>query len=165
MKNLLKSLKSKAMLQIALFAALFGVMDVFIEMKKKTEEQTTYSVTLEDLLHAQTETDGEAGGAGGGGADGEDGGGTPGGGGNNGESDELIKCRTVEKRVTLSSTLCNGKSYPHKESVEYSCLSGSTGTCISGKTTIFTTYNSNCVLQTSTGVGGVVQLINCAAIP
>ena len=62
------------MLQIALFAALFGVMDVFIEMKKKTEEQTTYSVTLEDLLHAQTETDGEAGGAGGGGADGEDGG-------------------------------------------------------------------------------------------
>ena len=46
-----------------------------MQMMEKTEEQVTYSITLEDLLHAQTETDGEAGGA-----DGEDGGGTPGGG-------------------------------------------------------------------------------------
>ena len=47
------------MLQIAIFATLFVLMDIFIEMNKKTEEQTTYSITLENLLHAQTETDGE----------------------------------------------------------------------------------------------------------
>ena len=50
------------MLQIATFATLFVLMDTLIEMNKKTEEQTTYSVTLEDLLHAQTETNGETGG-------------------------------------------------------------------------------------------------------
>ena len=140
-------------------------------LKSKKRE---YSITLEDLLHAQTETNGESGGGGadgenGGGGAGEETGGGTGGGGTDGDTTEEepvpITCRTVESRVTLSSTICNGKSYPHKESVEYSCLSGSTGTCISGKTTIFTTYNSGCVLQTSTGVGGIVQLINCAAIP
>ena len=60
------------MLRIAMFATLFVLMDIFIEMNQKTEEQTTYSITLEDLLHAQTETNGENGG---GGADGENGGG------------------------------------------------------------------------------------------
>ena len=35
MKTLLKSLKSKAMLRIAMFATLFVLMDIFIEMKKK----------------------------------------------------------------------------------------------------------------------------------
>ena len=62
MKKLLKPLKTKAMLRIAVFATLFVLMDTLIEMNKKTEEQTTYSVTLEDLLHAQTETNGETGG-------------------------------------------------------------------------------------------------------
>ena len=60
------------------FATLFVLMDIFIEMNKKTEEQTTYSITLENLLHAQTETDGEAGGSG---TDGETDGGTNTGGG------------------------------------------------------------------------------------
>ena len=78
------------MLRIAMFATLFVLMDTFIEMKKKIEEQVTYSITLEDLLHAQNETDGEnggggsdgeaGGGAGGGGSDGEAGGGAGGGG-------------------------------------------------------------------------------------
>ena len=72
------------MLRIAVFSTLFVLMDTFIEMNKKTEEQVTYSVTLEDLLHAQTETNGESGGggadgeAGGGGADGEAGSGAGG---------------------------------------------------------------------------------------
>ena len=70
------------MLRIAAFATLFVLMDTLIEMNQKTEEQVTYSITLEDLLHAQTETDGEAGGSGtggqtgGGGTGGDTGGGT-----------------------------------------------------------------------------------------
>ena len=60
------------MLQIAIFAAFFGVMSHFMEMMEETEEQVTYSITLESLLHAQNETNGENGG---GGADGEAGGG------------------------------------------------------------------------------------------
>ena len=47
------------MLRIAVFATLFVLMDTFIEMKKKTEEQTTYSITLEDLAQANSEADGE----------------------------------------------------------------------------------------------------------
>ena len=84
MKKLIECLKSKAMLRIAVFATLFVLMDTFIEMNKKTEEQVTYSITLEDLLHAQTETNGETGGTGGGGTDGETGGGTGGTGGGTG---------------------------------------------------------------------------------
>ena len=59
MKKLLKPFKSKAMLQIALFAALFGVMSHFMEMMEQTEEQTTYSITLENLASANIEADGE----------------------------------------------------------------------------------------------------------
>ena len=73
MKKLIKCSKSKAMLRIAMFATLFVLMDTFIEMNKKTEEQTTYSVTLENLALGNGETDGEN--TGGGGADGETGGG------------------------------------------------------------------------------------------
>ena len=73
------------MLRIAMFATLFVLMDTFIEMKKKTEEQVTYSITLENLASANIEADGENGG---GGADGENGGGgageETGGGGTNG---------------------------------------------------------------------------------
>ena len=50
------------MLQIAMFAALFVLMDIFIEMSQKTEEQVTYSITLENLAQANIEADGEAGG-------------------------------------------------------------------------------------------------------
>ena len=39
MKNLLKSLKSKAMLQIAMFAAIFGLMTLFMEMNEKTKNK------------------------------------------------------------------------------------------------------------------------------
>ena len=60
--------------------AIFGLMELFVQMNKKTEAQTTYSITLENLLHAQSETNGETGGGtGGGGTDGETGGGTGGG--------------------------------------------------------------------------------------
>ena len=56
-------------------AVLFGAVELTHQLTK-TEEQTTYSITLENLLHAQTETDGETGGTGGGGGtDGETGGG------------------------------------------------------------------------------------------
>ena len=48
------------MLRIAVFATLFVLMDTFIEMKTKTEDQVTYSITLEDLVHANSESDGEA---------------------------------------------------------------------------------------------------------
>ena len=61
MKNLLKRLKSKAMLRITIFATLFVLLDIFMEMNKKTEEQVTYSVTLENLASANVETDGETG--------------------------------------------------------------------------------------------------------
>ena len=61
--------KKKVALKFATFAALFGLMTLFMQMMVETEEQTTYSVTLEDLAHGQSETNGEAGG--GGGADGE----------------------------------------------------------------------------------------------
>ena len=44
-----------------MFATLFVLMDTFIEMNKKTEEQTTYSITLENLAQANIESDGEAG--------------------------------------------------------------------------------------------------------
>ena len=84
MKKLTKCLKSKAMLRIAMFTTLFVLLDTFIEMNKKTEEQVTYSITLESLLQAQNETNGEAVGVGGGGADGETGGGGTGGGGETG---------------------------------------------------------------------------------
>ena len=52
-------------------------MDLFIEMNKKTEEQTTYRTTLENLALGNGETNGETGGTGGG-TDGESGGGTVG---------------------------------------------------------------------------------------
>ena len=50
------------MLRIAMFATLFVLMDTLIEMNKKTEEQVTYSITLENLAQANIETNGEAGG-------------------------------------------------------------------------------------------------------
>ena len=59
----------KVTLQVAAFAALFGLMTFFMEMMEETEEQVTYSITLQDLANANSEADGEN--TGGGGADGE----------------------------------------------------------------------------------------------
>ena len=106
----MKNSNKKVALQYATFAALFVLLDTFIEMKKKTEEQTTYSITLEDLAHGQSETNGEAGGTGGG-ADGETGGttgGTTGGGtGNNVRTyyeDYYNKTEIVTRRIVINPT-------------------------------------------------------------
>ena len=92
------------MLRIAMFATLFVLLDTLIEMNKKTEEQTTYSITLEDLIHAQTETNGEnGGGTGGSGTDGETGGTTGGqteGGGTDGTPQAGLHTRDVSKTIT-----------------------------------------------------------------
>ena len=50
----------KVALQVATFAAIFGLMCLFMDMMEKTEEQTTYSITLQDLANANVEADGEA---------------------------------------------------------------------------------------------------------
>ena len=55
------------MLQVATFAALFGLMSFFMQMMGENEEQTTYSITLESLALGNGETDGENGGGTGGG--------------------------------------------------------------------------------------------------
>ena len=47
------------MCRIAIFATLFVLMDIFMEMNKKTEEQVTYSITLANLASANIEADGE----------------------------------------------------------------------------------------------------------
>ena len=113
MKKLIECSKSKAMLRIAMFATLFVLMDILIEMNKKTEEQTTYSITLENLAHGQNgETNGENGGGtdgetggGGGSIDGETGGGgttggtTTGGGGINGTPQAGKHKRDVTKKI------------------------------------------------------------------
>ena len=54
----MKKQSKKVALQFATLAALFGLMSLFMEMTEETEEQTTYSITLENLVHAQSETDG-----------------------------------------------------------------------------------------------------------
>ena len=89
-------------LQCATFAALFGLMSFFMEMMNETEEQTTYSITLQDLALGNSETAGENGG--GGGTDGESGNGgdTTGGG-----TGTVVKC-------DLCVVKTNGK-------VKYSC--------------------------------------------
>ena len=81
-----------------------------MEMMEETEEQTTYSVTLESLLHAQSETNGEAGG---GGTDGESGGGESGTGGETEQketaSDERCPPRyDISYNVTLTTTNLTG---------------------------------------------------------
>ena len=54
----------KVALQVATFAAIFGLMSFFMQMMEEPEEQTTYSITLENLAHGNGETDGENGGGG-----------------------------------------------------------------------------------------------------
>ena len=83
------------MLRIAMFTTLFVLMDIFIGMNKKTEEQVTYSITLENLIHAQSETNGETGGTGGSGTDGE-----TGRGGTDGTPQAGLHTRDVSKTIT-----------------------------------------------------------------
>ena len=61
--------KKRVALQCATFAALFGLMCLFMDMMEETKEQTTYSIMLEDLALGSGETNGENGG--GGSSDGE----------------------------------------------------------------------------------------------
>ena len=81
-------------------------------MMEQTEEQTTYSITLESLLHAQSETNGEAGG---GGTDGETGGsgtgGETGGGTTGSSSSKEDDCTTpcdssydIQYNLTISAS-------------------------------------------------------------
>ena len=109
----MKNRNKRVALQIATFAALFGLMTFFMQMMEETEEQVTYSITLQDLALGNGEADGEN--TGGGGADGESGetggGGTTGGGstdsGTGGGNAGAVECDLcVVKR--------NGK-------VKYSC--------------------------------------------
>ena len=129
-------------LQIATFAALFGLMTFFMEMMEKNEEQVTYSITLEDLLHAQTETNGETGGGstdgenGGGGNGGETGGGT-GGNTNNGNAynwKTIRKCKwvTYTFKLDASGNVISGSIKVHKHSCTncaYECDTSSSGNC------------------------------------
>ena len=54
----------KVALQVVTFAAIFGLMCLFMDMMEETEEQITYSVTLERLALGNGEADGENGGGG-----------------------------------------------------------------------------------------------------
>ena len=56
----MKNRNKRVALQIATFAALFGLMTFFMPMMEETEEQVTYSITLQDLANANIEADGEA---------------------------------------------------------------------------------------------------------
>ena len=68
----MKYSNKRVALQCATFAAIFGLMCLFMDMMEETEEQVTYSVTLENLALGNGETNGETGG---GNTDGETGGG------------------------------------------------------------------------------------------
>ena len=76
-------------------AVLFGVIELTHQLTK-TEEQTTYSVTLESLLHAQSETNGENG-TGGGGTDGETG-------GTSDDSNSIYEIKTTECTAVTTTT-------------------------------------------------------------
>ena len=111
-------INKKAVSHFLGLAVLFGVIELTHQLTK-TEEQVTYSVTLEDLAHGQSETNGEAGGTGGG-ADGETGGttgGTTGGGtGNNVRTyyeDYYNKTEIVTRRIVRISS--SGIEYTEEE--------------------------------------------------
>ena len=55
----MENLNKKVALKFATFAALFGLMCLFMDMMEETEEQITYSITLENLANATVETNGE----------------------------------------------------------------------------------------------------------
>ena len=87
----------KVALQVATFAAIFGLMCFFMDMMEETEEQTTYSVTLANLALGNGETNGETGGSGGGGADGETG-------GTSGDSDAIYEVKNTECTAVTTTT-------------------------------------------------------------
>ena len=101
-------IKKKVVSHFLGLAVLFGVIEVTHQLTK-TEEQTTYSVTLEDLAHGQSETNGETGG---GGADGETGGGS----GNNTITyyeDYYNKTEIVTRRIVRISS--SGLEYTEEQ--------------------------------------------------
>ena len=55
----MKYSNKRVALQCATFAAIFGLMCFFMDMMEETEEQTTYSITLENLAQGNSEADGE----------------------------------------------------------------------------------------------------------
>ena len=56
----MRNFKKQRVLKFVAVLAIFGLMELFVQMNEETEEQTTYSVTLENLAHGNGETDGEA---------------------------------------------------------------------------------------------------------
>ena len=55
----MKNRNKRVALKFATFAAIFGLMSFFMDMMEENEEQTTYSITLQDLANANSEADGE----------------------------------------------------------------------------------------------------------
>ena len=106
-------------------------------------QKATYSVTLESLANAQSETNGENGGTGGGGTDGETGGGgtdgETGGGGNTNNGNAynwktIRKCRWVTYTFSLDANgnVISGSIKVHKHSCTncaYECDTSSSGNC------------------------------------
>ena len=153
MKKLIKCLKSKAILRIAMFATLFVLLDTLIEMNKKTEEQVTYSITLENLAHGQNgETNGETGGAGGG-ADGEtrDG----------GTGEQPKPCSTTINIEITSSITCGGKTLPSIQVYTYVCERNELNTCSEGTIDLSIFYNSECKVSGTSGSTNNFKTLYC----
>ena len=136
-------------------AVLFGVIEVTHQLTK-TEEQVTYSVTLESLALGNGETDGENGGGGadgeaggGGSADGESDGGTIGGSGGTTPTKYMTKSEITGHTTTTNgictiefdfvSTLCFGvgtvdctPGYLKKNCKELGICNAITGNCNKG---------------------------------
>ena len=122
------NINKKAVSHFLGLAVLFGVIEVTHQLTK-TEEQVTYSVTLESLALGNGETDGEAGGGadgeagGGGSADGESDGGTIGGGaGNSTPSGDGASVKvengpqenvtvTIELNGRIVTAICDSSAY------------------------------------------------------
>ena len=136
MKKLLKPLKSKAMLRIAMFATLFVLLDTFIEMNKKTEEKTTYSITLEILASANIEADGE---------------GTP---------NTMRPCMTFSFRVHSIYKPCGTGFVLTGAKRKFICSPGNYSHCTTGTLVFKYNYNSACQAY-SYSSSGVTNTINC----
>ena len=147
------------MLRIAMFATLFVLMDIFIEMNKKTEEQTTYSITLENLAHGQNgETNGETGG---GGTDGETGGGTDGETGDGGTGEQPKPCITTINIEITSSITCGGKTLPSIQVHTYVCERNELNTCSEGTIDLSIFYNSECKVSGTSGSTNNFKTLYC----
>ena len=121
-------IKKKTVSQLIGLAVLLGAVEVTHQLTK-TEEQTTYSITLQDLANANSEADGENGG----GTDGETGGGNT----NNGSAynwKTIRKCKwvTYTFRLDANGNVISGSIKVHKHSCTncaYECDTSSSGNC------------------------------------